>query len=157
MTALVPRDDLAAGIQAGRVTVVDALPATYWAQQHLPGALDLVRPPDGPSTRRAARRPHQVSARPRAPRLPADPVTLVRAIRLAADGRPSTSGTGSGGAEHGAVGRGRHRVCSRATDRADRPPGTPRPVANLSRLRQHRDSAPRQRPLHSIPWPKELP
>ncbi len=42
MTALISRDELAAGIAAGRVTVVDALPESYWAQQHLPGALNLV-------------------------------------------------------------------------------------------------------------------
>jgi rhodanese-related sulfurtransferase len=42
MTAHISRDDLAAGIAAGRLTVVDALPAAYWAQQHLPGALNLV-------------------------------------------------------------------------------------------------------------------
>lgn len=42
MTALISRDELAAAITAGRVTVVDALPAAYWAQQHLPGALNLV-------------------------------------------------------------------------------------------------------------------
>jgi rhodanese-related sulfurtransferase len=38
----VGRDELAAGLAAGRVTVVDALPAAYWAQQHLPGALNIV-------------------------------------------------------------------------------------------------------------------
>ena len=43
MTALVSRDELAAAITAGRVTVVDALPEAYWAQQHLPGALNLVQ------------------------------------------------------------------------------------------------------------------
>lgn len=43
MTALIARDELAAAICAGRVTVVDALPESYWAQQHLPGALNLVQ------------------------------------------------------------------------------------------------------------------
>ncbi len=38
----VSREELAADIAAGRVTVVDALPASYWAQQHLPGAINLV-------------------------------------------------------------------------------------------------------------------
>ncbi len=42
VTAPVGRDELAAGLAAGRVTVVDALPAAYWAQQHLPGALNIV-------------------------------------------------------------------------------------------------------------------
>jgi rhodanese-related sulfurtransferase len=42
VTTLVGRDELAAGLAAGRVTVVDALPAAYWAQQHLPGALNIV-------------------------------------------------------------------------------------------------------------------
>ena len=41
-TTLVSRDELAAEIAAGHVTVVDALPASYWAQQHLPGAVNLV-------------------------------------------------------------------------------------------------------------------
>ena len=42
MTAHIGRAELAAELAAGRVTVVDALPADYWAQQHLPGALNLV-------------------------------------------------------------------------------------------------------------------
>ena len=42
MTAPISRDELAAAITAGRVTVVDALPEAYWARQHLPGALNLV-------------------------------------------------------------------------------------------------------------------
>ena len=42
MTALISRDELHALIRAGAVTVVDALPESYWAQQHLPGALNLV-------------------------------------------------------------------------------------------------------------------
>ncbi len=42
MTALITRDELRAEIEAGAVTIVDALPGTYWAQQHLPGALNLV-------------------------------------------------------------------------------------------------------------------
>lgn len=42
MTALITRDELRAEIEAGAVTVVDALPEIYWAQQHLPGALNLV-------------------------------------------------------------------------------------------------------------------
>jgi rhodanese-related sulfurtransferase len=42
MTALITRDDLKAAIDAQTVTVVDALGETYWAQQHLPGAIYLV-------------------------------------------------------------------------------------------------------------------
>ena len=42
MTELITRDDLAALIDAGGVIVVDALPPSYYAQQHLPGAINLV-------------------------------------------------------------------------------------------------------------------
>jgi rhodanese-related sulfurtransferase len=42
MTTLITRDELQAAIEAGSVTVVDALGETYWAQQHLPGAVYLV-------------------------------------------------------------------------------------------------------------------
>ncbi|MFD0020054.1 rhodanese-like domain-containing protein [Streptomyces sp. NPDC058382] len=42
MTALITRDDLAKAIEAGTVTVVDALGGEYYAQQHLPGAVALV-------------------------------------------------------------------------------------------------------------------
>ncbi|MFI6742846.1 rhodanese-like domain-containing protein [Nonomuraea sp. NPDC050451] len=41
MTALITRDDLAAAIEAGTVTVVDALGGAYHAKQHLPGAVPL--------------------------------------------------------------------------------------------------------------------
>lgn len=41
MTTLISRDDLRAAIDAGSVTVVDALGGDYWAQQHLPGAVPL--------------------------------------------------------------------------------------------------------------------
>ncbi|MFG1807693.1 rhodanese-like domain-containing protein [Streptomyces sp. NPDC049040] len=41
MTVLITRDDLKAAIDAGTVTVVDALGGEYHAQQHLPGALAL--------------------------------------------------------------------------------------------------------------------
>ncbi|MEU6790026.1 rhodanese-like domain-containing protein [Nonomuraea angiospora] len=41
MTVLITRDDLAAAIEAGTVTVVDALGGAYYAQQHLPGAVPL--------------------------------------------------------------------------------------------------------------------
>ncbi|MFB7379813.1 rhodanese-like domain-containing protein [Kitasatospora purpeofusca] len=42
MTALITRDELAAAIEAGVVTVVDTLGGDYYAQQHLPGAVALV-------------------------------------------------------------------------------------------------------------------
>lgn len=42
MLTLITRDDLRAELDAGTVTLVDALPADYWAQRHLPGALNLV-------------------------------------------------------------------------------------------------------------------
>ena len=41
MTELITREELRASIDRGDVTVVDALPASYYAQQHLPGALNL--------------------------------------------------------------------------------------------------------------------
>ena len=41
MTALITREDLEAEIDAGTVTVVDALGGSHYAQQHLPGAIDL--------------------------------------------------------------------------------------------------------------------
>jgi rhodanese-related sulfurtransferase len=43
MTALITRDELRAAIDAGAVTVIDALGGEYHAQQHLPGALALIR------------------------------------------------------------------------------------------------------------------
>ncbi len=42
MVALISRDDLQAEIEAGAVTVVDALGGDYHAQQHVPGAIPLV-------------------------------------------------------------------------------------------------------------------
>ena len=41
MTAIITRDELKAAIDAGGVTVVDALGGAYHAQQHLPGAIAL--------------------------------------------------------------------------------------------------------------------
>jgi rhodanese-related sulfurtransferase len=41
MTALISRDALQAAIDAGTVTVVDALGGDYYAKQHLPGAVAL--------------------------------------------------------------------------------------------------------------------
>ncbi len=43
MTALITRDELQAAIDTGTVTVVDALGGDYYAKQHLPGAIALVR------------------------------------------------------------------------------------------------------------------
>ena len=42
MTALITRDELKAAIDRHQVTVVDALPDSYYSQQHLPGALNLI-------------------------------------------------------------------------------------------------------------------
>lgn len=42
MTALITRDELKAAIERKEVIVVDALGESYYAQQHLPGALNLV-------------------------------------------------------------------------------------------------------------------
>ena len=41
MTALISRDALRAAIDAGTVTIVDALGGDYYAKQHLPGAVAL--------------------------------------------------------------------------------------------------------------------
>ena len=41
MTKLITRDELQAEIDAGAVTVVDALGSEYHAKQHLPGALAM--------------------------------------------------------------------------------------------------------------------
>jgi rhodanese-related sulfurtransferase len=51
MTALISRDKLQKAIEAGEVTVVDALGGEYWARQHLPGAVPLA---PGEVTARAA-------------------------------------------------------------------------------------------------------
>ncbi len=42
MTATITREELRAGLDAGGLVLVDALPQAYYAQQHLPGALNLV-------------------------------------------------------------------------------------------------------------------
>lgn len=42
MTSLITRDQLRTEIDAGTVTVVDALGGDYYAKQHLPGAVPLV-------------------------------------------------------------------------------------------------------------------
>ena len=43
MTPLITRDELKAAIDAGAVTVIDTLGGEYYAKQHLPGALALIR------------------------------------------------------------------------------------------------------------------
>ncbi|MFC4056217.1 rhodanese-like domain-containing protein [Actinomadura syzygii] len=43
MTALITRDELKTAIDAGAVTVIDALGGEYYAKQHLPGAIALIR------------------------------------------------------------------------------------------------------------------
>ncbi|MER7754218.1 rhodanese-like domain-containing protein [Kitasatospora sp. NPDC097643] len=43
MTALITRDDLVAAMETDSVTVVDTLGGQYYDQQHLPGAIALVR------------------------------------------------------------------------------------------------------------------
>ena len=42
MTKTITRDELQAGLEAGTITAVDALPESYYVQQHLAGALNLV-------------------------------------------------------------------------------------------------------------------
>jgi rhodanese-related sulfurtransferase len=42
MTQTISREQVRAGLDAGTLVLVDALPASYYAQQHLPGALNLV-------------------------------------------------------------------------------------------------------------------
>ncbi len=42
MTSTISRDELKAGLEAATITVVDALPESYYTQQHLPGALNLL-------------------------------------------------------------------------------------------------------------------
>jgi len=42
MTQLISREELQLAIDAGTVTVVDALGGSYYEQQHLPGAVPLV-------------------------------------------------------------------------------------------------------------------
>lgn len=42
MTELIEREELREAVEAGAVTLVDALGGMYYEQQHLPGALPLV-------------------------------------------------------------------------------------------------------------------
>lgn len=60
MTELIDRSTLRTAIEAGTVTVVDALGEHYWAKQHLPGAVPLVA--EEVSTRAAAVLPDRTAA-----------------------------------------------------------------------------------------------
>ncbi len=42
MTQTISRDEVRAELDAGTITLIDALPESYYTQQHLPGALNLV-------------------------------------------------------------------------------------------------------------------
>lgn len=42
MSEIISRDELKSLIDTDAVTVIDALPASYYDQQHLPGAMNLV-------------------------------------------------------------------------------------------------------------------
>jgi len=42
MTQTISREQVQGGLDAGTLTLVDALPESYYTQQHLPGALNLV-------------------------------------------------------------------------------------------------------------------
>lgn len=42
MTQVISRTDLTSLVEAGDVTLVDALPAAYYERMHLPGAVNLV-------------------------------------------------------------------------------------------------------------------
>jgi rhodanese-related sulfurtransferase len=39
MTATISRDELQRRIEQGNITVLEALPASYWEAEHLPGAI----------------------------------------------------------------------------------------------------------------------
>lgn len=42
MTTLITRDELRTALEEGGVVVLDTLPASYYEQTHIPGALNLV-------------------------------------------------------------------------------------------------------------------
>lgn len=42
MTTTIERHELKAGLDAGTITAIDALPESYYSQQHIPGALNLI-------------------------------------------------------------------------------------------------------------------
>lgn len=60
MTASITREELQAGLDAGTLILVDALPESYYAQQHLPGAVNLVA--DDVDTRAAGLLPDKHAA-----------------------------------------------------------------------------------------------
>ena len=60
MTATITRDEVRAGVDAGTLVLVDALPEHYYAQQHLPGAVNLVA--DDVETRAATLLPDKHAA-----------------------------------------------------------------------------------------------
>ncbi|MBA3798064.1 MAG: rhodanese-like domain-containing protein [Geodermatophilaceae bacterium] len=60
MIRTISRDELRAGIDSGAVSVVDALPESYYNQQHLPGAVNLVA--DDVEARAAALLPDKAAA-----------------------------------------------------------------------------------------------
>ena len=60
MTATITRDEVQAGVDAGTLVLVDALPESYYAQQHLPGAVNLVA--DDVDTRAATLLPDKHAA-----------------------------------------------------------------------------------------------
>jgi len=60
MPQTISRDELAAGLDTGTITLIDALPESYYSQQHLPGALNLVA--DDVDTRAAQLLPNKDAA-----------------------------------------------------------------------------------------------
>ena len=60
MTPTLTPHEVAAGIPAGTLTLIDALPESYYAQAHLPGALNLVA--DEVDTRAPALLPDRAAA-----------------------------------------------------------------------------------------------
>ncbi|MEV6874293.1 rhodanese-like domain-containing protein [Amycolatopsis sp. NPDC051128] len=42
MTSTIDRDAVRAGLETGEIVLVDALPDSYYAARHLPGAINLV-------------------------------------------------------------------------------------------------------------------
>ena len=42
MTQTITRDELKSGLEDGTITAVDALPQSYYAEAHIPGAVNLV-------------------------------------------------------------------------------------------------------------------
>ncbi len=60
MTQTISREQVQAGLDAGTLTLVDALPESYYTQQHLPGALNLIA--DDVDTRAAVLLPDKDAA-----------------------------------------------------------------------------------------------